>query len=79
MSEKRELTGKPLRFKGGWSWEMDEAGWHRIVSPALVGGEWAPYGGIAVSPEGNHICVTQYYGEPKPEIIHKIIPLEIEE
>lgn len=51
-----------IKFKNGLSWEMDGAGWHRIVSPDGSAGDWVPYQSIAVSSDSRYLCVSQYYG-----------------
>lgn len=50
------------RFITGHSWEMDAAGWHRIVSPNGTVGDWAPYTVPALSADGAYLCVSEYYG-----------------
>jgi hypothetical protein len=60
-SESRPLTVSPVRTEAGYAWEMDEAGWHRIVDPQGRGGPWAAYQSPAVSPEGRHVAFTQCF------------------
>jgi len=75
-SEKRKLTGAPLNFESGFSWEMDEKGNHRIVDENGNGGQWALYDGIAISLCGQYIAASSYYAGSIPnETVIKIKPL----
>lgn len=60
-SEARSLTGEPIQFANGYSWEMDEVGNHRIVDDQGRGGDWACYNSIAASPDASHIVVSRYF------------------
>jgi len=61
-SEARPQSGGvTLKFANGYTWEVDEHGWHRIVDDKGLGGPWSSYDSIAYSADGNYICLTQYY------------------
>jgi hypothetical protein len=89
--EPTKPVSRVKKFKNGYSWEMDGKGLHRIVSSSGDVGDWALYSGVAVSSDGEFICVSQYYGylpeQVKPEYpldilsetLYKIVPIEAED
>lgn len=69
-------TMKPFVGENGMRWEMDENCHHRIVSADGVGGDWAAYDNIAVSPCGRFIAVTDYWDSTLPvECLIEIKPV----
>lgn len=58
---KLPLSGAPIKFENGYSYEMDDDGWFRLVDPKGEG-EWTHYAGIALSSDNQFFAVSGYFG-----------------